>query len=104
VEDREWEVEEWDTLTLLTVSTPRSRLGSEQLFEDFEQLSSTLPPVGTTRPPLYPLARVVPLGFHSVKSSGVSNSKSSNESRPKRMFKRLVNKPIRQLSKELANE
>jgi hypothetical protein len=69
-----------DTLTFITVSTPRSRLGSELLFEDLESIlqGSHLPPVGTTKPPLYPCKSAV----------------GPEEKCAKRTFKRLVNKPI----------
>ena len=69
-----------DALTFITVSTPRSRLGSELLFEDLESImqGSHLPPVGTTKPPLYPCKSAV----------------GPDEKCAKRTFKRLVNKPI----------
>ena len=78
-------------LSMLSVSTPRSRLGSEILFEDMESIiqSSKVPPVGTTRPPLYPkvASRCAP------RNREVSDK--AQNSCPKRAVKRLVNKPMK---------
>lgn len=61
-----------DAWTYLSAS-PRSRFGSESFFDELEVLmeSSKFPPVGTTLPPLYP------------------------RKQRKRVFKRLVNRPIK---------
>ena len=50
------EGQEDDTLSILTASSPRSRSASEVIFADFETLISLSerPPVGTTKPPVYP--------------------------------------------------
>ena len=84
--------DEDDVVTFLSVSTPRSRLGSEQLFEDIECIiqSSKQPPVGTTRPPLYPQG-----GFPRGTSSPAVMSQPSSAVPRKRSLKRLVNKPIK---------
>ena len=87
--------DEEDALSLLSVSTPRSRLGSEHLFDDFELVIQTsgLPPVGTTRPPLYPTKHVFDARRGSCRT-GAGREESGYQS-PKRSFKRLVNKPIK---------
>ena len=65
--------------------SPRSRLGSETFLEDIEVImqSTNPPPVGTTKPPLYPThAKLV------SDKVGVEVKESR-----KRLFERLVNKP-----------
>lgn len=95
-----------DALTCLSVSTPRSRLGSEFLFEDIEAIirSSDHPPVGTTLPPLYPNGwnPEHTLSYSAnPNQSGILNQKCGEPLRPgnirKQGLKRLVNKPIRVL-------
>jgi hypothetical protein len=78
----------------MTISTPRSRLGSENLFEELEGIIQSLPPVGTTKPPLYP--RYIPVSSHTTapKVGGRSGATVKVEN-SKRSFRRLVNKPIK---------
>jgi hypothetical protein len=78
-------VKDDDSLSILTMSSPRSRTTSDVIFADFETVMtlSGRPPVGTTRPPLYPI--------HSdsrchEKRAGIRLSRQRS---------RLVNKPIR---------
>ncbi len=77
-----------DCLSILTMSSPRSRTTSDVIFADFESVMarSGRPPVGTTRPPLYP-------SFHGSrypeKRAGIHLSRSRS---------RVVNKPIRNRS------
>ncbi len=75
--------EEDDTLSILTMSSPRSRAASEVIFADIESLisRSERPPVGTTRPPVYPRQVVNECAVIKVRRS-------------QRIKTRVVNKPL----------